>query len=113
MNREFQETKTEEQQRLITQNTTTPATTANNNDWLNYIQAGGLIILGTAITLVLGQPLVMTLVEFSFAANVPSFLISYVVIPLALNVGQAMSAISAAKQKTEAAISLTMSEVVP
>ncbi|GMN43618.1 hypothetical protein TIFTF001_012811 [Ficus carica] len=105
------ETKTEEQQRLITQNTTTPATTANDNDWLNYIQAGGLIILGTAITLVLGRPLVMTLVEFSFAANVPSFLISYVVIPLALNVGQAMSAISSAKQKTEAAISLTLSEI--
>ncbi|XP_024024767.1 sodium/calcium exchanger NCL2 [Morus notabilis] len=105
-------TTTEEQQSLIAKNVATQsAANDGRKDWLNYVKAGLLIILGTAITLTLGQPLVGTLVQFSFAANVPSFLISYVVIPLALNFGQAVRAISSAREKTEKAISLMLSEI--
>lgn len=108
----FQKTTTEEQQSLIAKNVATQsAANDRRKDWLNYVKAGLLVILGTTITLTLGQPLVGTLVRFSFAANVPSFLISYVVIPLALNFGQAVRAISSAREKTEKAISLMLSEV--
>ena len=100
----------EEQQSLIAREEESIA--SNYEVWLNYTKAGILIILGTAITVVLGQPLVESLANFSSAANIPSFLIAYIVIPIALNFRQALSAVSSAKHKTEKDISLTLSEVL-
>ncbi|KAK7841025.1 sodium/calcium exchanger ncl [Quercus suber] len=97
---------TEEQQRLLQKKST-----GTNKSWLNYIKAAFLLILGTAITVLLAQPLMQTLEEFSTAVNIPSFLVSYVVIPLALNYRQTLKAITSAGQKTEKAISLTFSEI--
>ncbi|KAL0011234.1 hypothetical protein SO802_006342, partial [Lithocarpus litseifolius] len=99
---------TEEQQRLLAQKKESKGT---NKSWLNYIKAAFLLILGTAITVLLAQPLMQTLEEFSTAVNIPSFLVSYVVIPLALNYRQTLKAITSARQKTEKAISLTFSEI--
>ena len=99
---------TEEQQKLLAQK---KESTGTNKSWLNYIKAAFLLILGTAITVLLAQPLMQTLEEFSTAVNIPSFLVSYVVIPLALNYRQTLKAITSARQKTEKAISLTFSEV--
>ena len=99
---------TDEQQRLLAQKKESKGT---NKSWLNYINAAFLLILGTAITVLLAQPLMQTLQEFSTAVNIPSFLVSYVVIPLALNYRQTLRAITSARQKTEKAISLTFSEV--
>ena len=99
---------TDEQQRLLAQKKESKGT---NKSWLNYIKAAFLLILGTAITVLLAQPLMQTLQEFSTAVNIPSFLVSYVVIPLALNYRQTLRAITSARQKTEKAISLTFSEV--
>ncbi|KAM3748293.1 hypothetical protein ACB098_05G097500 [Castanea mollissima] len=99
---------TEEQQRLLAQKKESSGT---KKSWLNYIKATFLLILGTAITVLLAQPLMQTLEEFSTAVNIPSFLVSYVVIPLALSYRQTLKAITSARQKTEKAISLTFSEI--
>ncbi|KAM3748294.1 hypothetical protein ACB098_05G097600 [Castanea mollissima] len=99
---------TEEQIRLLAQKKESKGT---DMAWLNYIKAAFLLILGTAITVLLAQPLMQTLQEFSTAVNVPSFLVPYVVIPLALNYRQTLRAITSARQKTEKAISLTFSEI--
>ena len=86
-------------------------TRATDKAWLNYIKAAIFIIFGTAITFILAEPLMITVQGLSIAANIPSFVISYVLIPLALSFGQAQGAIASAKQKTENAISLALSEV--
>ena len=99
---------TEEEIRLLAQKKESKGT---DRAWLNYIKAAFLLILGTAITVLLAQPLMQTLQEFSTAVNIPSFLVSYVVIPLALNYRQTLRAITSSRQKTENAISLTFSEV--
>jgi Ca2+/Na+ antiporter len=99
---------TEEQQRLLAQKKESKGT---DKAWLNYIKAAFLLLLGTAISVLLAQPLMQTLQEFSSAVNIPSFLVSYVVIPLALNYRQTLRAITSARQKTEKAISLTFSEI--
>ncbi|KAL4290128.1 hypothetical protein GQ457_14G009480 [Hibiscus cannabinus] len=83
----------------------------NNQPWWNYIEAAFLVTLGTTATIMLSKPLVAALVGFSTSANVPSFLVSYVVVPLALHFRQGLKAISSARQKTEKAASLTFSEV--
>ncbi|XP_022715795.1 sodium/calcium exchanger NCL2-like [Durio zibethinus] len=83
----------------------------SDKPWWNYTKAAFLITLGTAITVLLADPLMTSVVEFSTSVNIPSFLVSYVVIPLALSVRQALEAITSAGQKTEKAVSLTFSEL--
>lgn len=100
---------TAEQQRPVTQKKE-----SKRNDkaaWLSYTKAALLLLLGTAISLLLAMPLMQTLQEFSSDVSIPSFLVSYVVIPLALNIRQGWGAITSARKKTENAISLTFSEV--
>lgn len=100
----------EERQRLIARKEGV-RTRRRNEVWLNYAKAALLIVFGTAITIILGQPLVQSIAQFSVAANIPSFLISYVVIPLALTFRQALRAVKSSRHKTEKDISLTLSEV--
>lgn len=69
------------------------------------------MIVGTTITIVIGTPLMLTVQEFSTSANIPSFAVSYVVIPLALGYKQMLLVIKSAGEKTEKAASLTFSEV--
>ncbi|KAE8723015.1 RNA helicase family protein isoform 1 [Hibiscus syriacus] len=83
----------------------------DNQPWWNYIKAAFLVTLGTTATIMLSKPLVAALVEFSTSANVPLFLVSYVVVPLALHFRQGFRAVSSARQKTDQAASLTFSEV--
>ncbi|XP_068325509.1 sodium/calcium exchanger NCL2-like [Pyrus communis] len=82
-----------------------------DTSWMNLLKAAFLIILGTAITAFLSMPLMVGLQEFSTAASIPSFTTSYVVIPLATNYRVALMSVSSAKEKTENAISLTLSEI--
>ncbi|KAE7995796.1 hypothetical protein FH972_000564 [Carpinus fangiana] len=98
----------EEQKSLVAQKKQTKST---DKRWLNYVKAGFLIVLGTAITIVLAQPLMETLQDFSSAVNISSFMVSYVVIPFAMNYRQVLSTIISAREKTEKAISLTFSEI--
>ncbi|KAM1959379.1 hypothetical protein FF1_004870 [Malus domestica] len=82
-----------------------------DTSWMNLLKAAFLIILGTTITVFLSMPLMVSLQEFSTAASIPSFTTSYVVIPLATNYRLALMSVSSAKEKTENAISLTLSEI--
>ncbi|KAL5774337.1 hypothetical protein ACOSP7_011894 [Xanthoceras sorbifolium] len=82
-----------------------------NKPWWNFLKAAFLVSLGTAVTVLLAQPLMQSLQEFSTAANIPSFLVSYVVIPLALGFRQALRTVTSTRQKTEKAVSLTFSEI--
>ncbi|KAG5561809.1 hypothetical protein RHGRI_004751 [Rhododendron griersonianum] len=83
----------------------------SGKSWLNYLKASFYLILGTAITALLGLPLMEAVADFATAANISSFAVSYVVIPLALNYRQALSTITSARKKTQKAISLTLSEI--
>ncbi|KAL5772295.1 hypothetical protein ACOSQ2_012219 [Xanthoceras sorbifolium] len=82
-----------------------------NKPWWNILKAAFLVSLGTAVTVLLAQPLMQSLQEFSTAANIPSFLVSYVVIPLALGFRQALRTVTSTRQKTEKVVSLTFSEI--
>lgn len=77
----------------------------------NYCKAAFLIILGTAMTLFLGSPLMQSIQAFADGAGIPSFLVSYSIVPLALNYKSAISSIKTALEKTEKALSLTFCEV--
>ncbi|KAG7959074.1 hypothetical protein I3843_10G054600 [Carya illinoinensis] len=98
-----------EQQSLLTQKQENSTKTLKT--WLNYVKAALLLLVGTAISVLLGLPLMQTLQEFSSDVNIPSFLVTYVVVPLALNIRQALTTITSAREKTEKAISLTFSEI--
>ncbi|KAA8519701.1 hypothetical protein F0562_013854 [Nyssa sinensis] len=90
----------------------TVAQSSARGSWGNYFKAAFQLLLGTAILALLAQPLVIAVIDFSSSANISSFYIAYVVIPLALNYGTALSAFTSARQKTQTAISLTLSQVL-
>ncbi|CAL5411361.1 unnamed protein product [Camellia sinensis] len=98
----------EEQQRLLTQRTKRQSA---KKSWSNHFKAAFLLLLGTAITVILAEPLIEAISDFASAANISSFYVSYIVIPLALNYRLGLSAITSSRQKTEKAISLTLSEI--
>lgn len=79
--------------------------------WLSYLEAAFYIILGTAIMVLLAQPLMEAIEDFSSAVNIPSFIITYIIVPLSMSYRQGIQAITSAKQKTESAISLTFSMI--
>lgn len=98
----------EEQQSLVRKRKRSP----NAEKSLSiYLKAASLLLLGTTILAFLANPLVTAVVEFATAAKISSFFIPYVVIPLALNFRSAMSIITSARQKTQRAASLTLSQL--
>ncbi|XP_044496973.1 sodium/calcium exchanger NCL2-like isoform X2 [Mangifera indica] len=100
----------EENKSLLAQKKESKSKTDEKSLW-NYIKAAVLVIVGTAITAVIGIPLMLTLQEFSTSANIPSFAVSYVVIPVALGYRQMLLIIKSAGEKTVHAASLTFSEI--
>lgn len=84
---------------------------AVKNSWFNCLKAVTLLIIGIAMLTILAQPLVETIDDFSSAINIPSFIVSYVFIPMAMSYRETIGAIKSARQKTKEAISLTFSEV--
>ncbi|KAI8567924.1 hypothetical protein RHMOL_Rhmol02G0158800 [Rhododendron molle] len=103
----------EEEKSLVSQkkDSSKSPQSGSGKSWLNYLKASFYLILGTAITGLLGLPLMEAVADFATAANISSFAVSYVVIPLALNYRQALSTITSARKKTQKAVSLTLSEV--
>lgn len=98
----------EEQQSLVHKSKRSP----NAKKSLSiYFKAATLLLLGTTTLVLLANPLVKTVVDFATAANISSFFIPYVIIPLTLNVRSAKSAITSARQKTKRAVSLTLSQL--
>ncbi|MCD7460343.1 hypothetical protein HAX54_043336 [Datura stramonium] len=75
------------------------------------IKAALLLLLGTVIAAVFADPLVDAVNNFSSATNIPSFFISFIVLPLATNSSEAVSAIIFATRKKKRSASLTFSEL--
>ncbi|KAJ9168759.1 hypothetical protein P3X46_020250 [Hevea brasiliensis] len=100
---------TEEQQSLVAKGQENKKT--DKNTWWTYAKAALLILSGTAVTFLLATPLMQTLQDFATAISIPSFLVSYFVVPLALSFKQAYRAITSAREKTQKAVSLTFSEL--
>lgn len=80
---------------------------------MTTIKAVLLLLLGTAIAAAFADPLVDAVGNFSAATSIPSFFISFIVLPLATNSSEAVSAIIFATRKKQRSASLTFSEVCP
>lgn len=75
------------------------------------IKAVLLLLFGTVIAAAFADPLVDAVDNFSEATSIPSFFISFIVLPLATNSSEAVSAIIFATRKKQRSASLTFSEV--
>ncbi|KAK4485287.1 hypothetical protein RD792_007920 [Penstemon davidsonii] len=69
------------------------------------------VLLGIVILTFLGGPLMVSILQLSYAMSLPSFCISFVVVPLAMNGRAAITAILPASHKSERTASLTFSEI--
>ncbi|XAR56494.1 hypothetical protein NMG60_11037010 [Bertholletia excelsa] len=81
-----------------------------NPRWTSF-KALLLLLLGTFIAAVFADPLVAAIDNFSDATSIPSFFISFIVLPLATNSSEAVSAIISSSQKKQRSASLTFSEL--
>ncbi|XVE88152.1 hypothetical protein DITRI_Ditri19aG0045200 [Diplodiscus trichospermus] len=88
-----------------------PKKRSTDKSWWNYTKAAFLITLGTTAIVLITNPLIQTLVNFSNSVHIPSFVVSYVVIPFALSVRLAFRAITSARYKIENALSQTISQI--
>ncbi|KAL8468164.1 hypothetical protein ACS0TY_031417 [Phlomoides rotata] len=75
------------------------------------IQSVFQVSLGIFMLTFLGGPLMTSILELSFAMKFPSFIISFVVVPCAMNLRAALTALFPASQKNERTASLTFSEI--
>lgn len=69
------------------------------------------VILGISMLTLCSKPLVNNIEKLSKAIGMPSFLIPFVIVPLALNARMTIAAIFPASQKCSKTASLTFSEV--
>ncbi|XP_060194416.1 sodium/calcium exchanger NCL1-like isoform X2 [Lycium barbarum] len=69
------------------------------------------VLLGIAILTLCAKPLVISIKDLSDDMGMPSFLIPFVMVPLALNARMAIAAIFPASQKSLKTASLTFSEI--
>ncbi|KAI9403122.1 hypothetical protein POPTR_001G375300v4 [Populus trichocarpa] len=76
--------------------------------WFKAIMS---MVLGVAILSVLAEPLIHSVQNFSEDAGIPSFFVSFVLVPLATNARAATSAITTACRKKSITTSLTFSEI--
>lgn len=76
-----------------------------------WIKAIMLLMAGIVILSVLAEPLIHSVQSFSTAANISSFFIAFILVPLATNARAASSAITAARRRKPRTTSLTFSEV--
>uniref|UniRef100_A0A5B6YKW4 Sodium/calcium exchanger membrane region domain-containing protein n=1 Tax=Davidia involucrata TaxID=16924 RepID=A0A5B6YKW4_DAVIN len=76
-----------------------------------WIKAIMLLVVGIVILAVLAEPLIQSVQNFSKKARLPSFFVSFILVPLATNARIATSAISAASRKKPRTTSLTFSEI--
>lgn len=77
-----------------------------------WFKAISYMVIGFVVLAVLAEPLIDNVQDFSGAAGIPSFFVAFVLVPLATNARQAISAISAASRQTPRTTDLTFSEVI-
>ncbi|KAI3525210.1 hypothetical protein L1887_03885 [Cichorium endivia] len=75
------------------------------------IKALLFLLLGTIVAALFADPLVDAVGGFSSATSIPSFFISFIVLPLATNSSESVSAIIFASRKKQRSASLTFSEL--
>ncbi|KAJ9671512.1 hypothetical protein PVL29_025288 [Vitis rotundifolia] len=88
----------------------TSAGPVDKSPWA-WFKAIMLLMAGILILSVLAEPLIHSVQSFSTAANISSFFIAFILVPLATNARAATSAISAARRRKERTTSLTFSEI--
>ncbi|KAJ4980357.1 hypothetical protein NE237_031194 [Protea cynaroides] len=81
-----------------------------NPRWIS-IKAVLMLLMGTIIAAAFADPLVDAVDNFSSATSIPSFFISFIVLPLATNSSEAVSALIFASRKKQRTASLTFSEI--
>ncbi|KAL6546537.1 hypothetical protein OROMI_022258 [Orobanche minor] len=69
------------------------------------------VLSGIVILTFLGGPLMVSILQLSHAMRFPSFSISFVIVPLAMNARAVITAIFPASQKSKRTASLTFSEI--
>ncbi|PRQ31087.1 putative sodium/calcium exchanger membrane region, EF-hand domain pair [Rosa chinensis] len=77
--------------------------------WISF-KAAMMLLLGTCIAVLVADPLVDAVDDFSEATSIPTFFVSFIVLPLATNSCETLSAIKMARQKTQRTVSSTLSE---
>ncbi|KAK9265349.1 hypothetical protein L1049_027218 [Liquidambar formosana] len=76
--------------------------------WLKAIM---FLVVGIVILAILAEPLIESVQNFSKAASIPSFFVSFILVPLATTARAATSAIKAARRKKSRTTSLTFSKI--
>uniref|UniRef100_A0A0D6QRC5 EF-hand domain-containing protein n=2 Tax=Araucaria cunninghamii TaxID=56994 RepID=A0A0D6QRC5_ARACU len=76
-----------------------------------YLKAVLLMLGGAILAGIFADPLVDAVDNFSDATNIPSFFISFIVMPLATNSSEGVSALIFASHKSKRTASLTYSEI--
>lgn len=70
-----------------------------------------LLVVGIVMLALLAEPLIHSVQNVSNSATIPSFFVSFILVPLATNARAAVSAFQTASQRKERTTSLTFSEV--
>ncbi|MCL7028187.1 hypothetical protein MKW94_000135 [Papaver nudicaule] len=116
-NSQVHDATTEEQQLLVNEPTVATHIVTHkdvhvfeNAVW-TFIKAVSLLTLGIGILVLSVDPLKESIWNFSNAANIDPFLFLFVVLPIAMNYREAMSAIKSARHKKQHSASLTFSEI--
>jgi len=104
----MQQTK-EEADRLSDQNSEPVKGTENIAKW-HASKAGLMLLLGTLIAAVIADPLVDVVDNFSTATSIPSFFVSFVILPFASS-SEVVSTLIFARKKKSRMSSLMYSEV--
>ncbi|GLT76338.1 hypothetical protein SLA2020_480070 [Shorea laevis] len=81
-----------------------------NPRWTSF-KAVLMLLLGTLIAAAFADPLVDAVDDFSDATGIPTFFISFIVLPLATNASESVTAIIFASRKKQKTASLTFSEL--
>nr|ADE75754.1 unknown [Picea sitchensis] len=76
-----------------------------------YLKAVMLMLGGAIIAGIFADPLVAAVDNFSDATSIPSFFISFIIMPLATNSSEGVSALIFASRKKKRTASLTFSEI--
>ncbi|KAM0017288.1 putative EF-hand domain, sodium/calcium exchanger membrane region, EF-hand domain pair [Helianthus debilis subsp. tardiflorus] len=70
-----------------------------------------LLVLGITMLALLAEPLIHSVQNVSSAVNIPSFFVSFILVPLATNARAAIIAVKTARKGNERTTSLTFSEI--
>ncbi|XVE50149.1 hypothetical protein DITRI_Ditri01bG0138700 [Diplodiscus trichospermus] len=98
----------EETDKLVDEERSNVVVNASKRAWIKAIM---YMVVGFIILAVLAEPLIYSVQSLSEAASIPSFFISFILVPLTTNARAATSAITAAWRKKSRTTSLTFSEI--